>query len=451
MSSHSFPLHTCHFFNIFVHTDYVQSNKGGSVTVMNCQKDSKAVIESPVMEAGMTPGFRVALETKIDHRYFFEVDATLVEGKNAFLYLESDTGHRYLERISYKFQLCNRTYYSVEFQAVSRKTMAGILFFCSDVLNRMKITNFRIAPYIDLNNFADEDVSGWKCFGGQHGLPIGCTSCSPSDCPSAEDAFQGPQGEAGIQGPTGVQGPIGASGDAGAQGERGSQGNRGAQGDDGAQGSRGPLGNQGPQGSGGEVGPQGSPGADGFQGEVGSPGSQGLTGPRGDRGPQGDDGPQGDVGVPGTLGPQGDLGSQGDIGNQGVQGPEPITGTWTTGWNRLDGGVVASSVHQFQIVNDVVTLFFENIDFDAPAVASTILTTTPAPTTIIPNTNQTFTILVDINNGTIIRTVRMTLRTTGVLEISRDYEETTNYATSEQTSIVRRNQQGGMTFTYSLV
>lgn len=450
MSVNSFPLHTCHFFNIFVHTDYVQSNKGGNLTIMNCQKESKAILESPVMEAGMTPGFRVCLETKVDYRYFFEVDATLVEGKDAFIYLESDTGVRYLSRTSYRFKLCERAYYSIEFQAVSRKTYAGILFFCSDVLNRLKITNFRLAPYIDMNNFADEDVSGWKCFGGQHGLPQGCTACFASDCPDVGDAFRGPQGAVGVQGADGLQGPLGSTGEVGSQGAVGPQGGIGPQGEVGAQGDVGVDGNQGPQGNLGNVGPQGAPGPIGVAGEVGPPGSQGMTGDRGLRGYQGNQGNQGVVGSLGGLGPQGDLGNQGDIGNQGEPGPEPTTGSWTTGWNRLDGGVAASSTFQYQIVNDVVSLFFQNIDFDAGAVASTIVTSVNAPAAIRPSTDQIFTLLIDINNGTTIRLVRMTLKTTGELEISRDYNAATTFAITEQVSIVRRNQQGGMTFTYML-
>ncbi|MEX0596467.1 MAG: collagen-like protein, partial [Candidatus Paceibacterota bacterium] len=274
-----YPLHTCHFFNLFVHQEYIESNKGADLKIFTCAKEQRALLESAAgtpPQPGCTPGFRVCLKTQTGYQYFLEVDAVLTDGKDAFVYIESGDGKvRIVDRNDYRFKLCDRQYYGITFQAVSDRTYIGLLFYCNDVKNVLRITNFRIAPYLDIDNFVDENVNQWKCIGGQLGFPSGCTDCSPNDCPPLSALFGGPPGPQGIPG---------------------------VQGADGVDGSTGPIGPEGPPGPVGPVGPLGPQGLSGPPGITGPQGFQGIPGIPGPRGLQGPTGAQGDAGIPGIMG-----------------------------------------------------------------------------------------------------------------------------------------------------
>ena len=151
-----YPIHTCHFFNIFLHQEYILSNKNANLTLVKCADNAKAILTNPIGNSNCTPGFRVCLQTKPNHRYFLEVDAVLTDGKDAFVYIENNDGTRIVERI-YRFPSCERNYYGITFEAISNKTFVGILFFCGDIKNVLQINQFRIAPYIDIDNFINED------------------------------------------------------------------------------------------------------------------------------------------------------------------------------------------------------------------------------------------------------------------------------------------------------
>lgn len=442
----SYPLHSCHFFNIFLHTDYIVSNKGADLVLYKCSENAKAILQHDVMEPGCTPGFRACMETIVGYKYFLEIDAVLTEGKDAFVYVETPAGVKVVDR-SKRFPICERTYYGITFEALTNKTWIGILFFCSDSANKLKISQFRIAPYLDINNFVDENIGQWQCLSGQLGFPSGCTACQPSDCPAVEEMFAGPQGPSGPQGPTGDHGIIGATG---AQGPTGPQGDGGPQGDNGppgAQGVQGVMGEQGPPGPQGPFGPVGPPGPDGPVGPVGVTGAQGPIGSVGAMGTQGPPGLMGSVGPPGPIGPQGSVGGVGPMGFQGATGPAPITGTWTTGWNRTSGGGAFTTDIQYQLVNRVASMFIPNVSFDGAGAPSTISTSTAMPSEITPDTDQAFVIPIDTSAMAPAPT-RLTVKTDGSVEISKNVSPSTPFLAGESASFTGGSSTTGITITF---
>jgi len=390
----TYPLHVRHFFNIFIHTEYISSNKGADLTVYNCPQESKATLSSSAGIPGCTPGFRVALETIVGYKYFLETDAVITSGKDAFLYIENCDGIKLIERINHHFEPCRRIYYGITFEAISNKTFVGILFFCSDVANTLKINQFRVSPFLDINNFVDANVEQWKCIGGQLGQPSGCTACTPDDCPPMSELYAGAQGPAGPQGNVGSPGEFGATGAQGAPGPQGSQGSIGSTGSQGVQGPagvQGPLGSIGPPGSAGPQGPQGASGLQGPLGPTGVTGPDGLVGSTGLIGPTGNQGNQGDQGVIGLVG---SIGPVGPLGPTGPTGPEPTSGMWTTTWNN--SGDMTEII--YQVINDVVTFFIPNISFFIIGT-DTILSTTMMPSEITPLSDQVYLTIINPSSG----------------------------------------------------
>lgn len=451
--SKSYPIDTCNYFNIFVHTDYIQPNKGGNLTILQCSQDLKAILTSDPSSSNCTPGFRVPLVTRPGDQYFLEADAILTEGKDAFIYLEDCSGTKIVDRTC-RFSLCQREYFGLTWSAISEKTFIGILFFCSDTANKLQITNFRCAPYLDPDNFLNlTNLNKLKCVSGQLGFPSGCTACSPADCPPASTMFAGPQGAQGPAGSTGVAGPQGATGVQGVPGVQGAQGAPGNQGAQGIQGGDGPQGFQGVQGSQGGIGAQGPRGATGVQGSmglIGLQGSEGLLGNQGAQGNQGFQGAQGNQGFQGNQGNQGDMGFQGEIG---PTGPEPINGTWVTGWNRnlLSGGDPTSL--EYQLIDQVVSLVLPGIDFDTAGnsgeLASIINTTSAMPSEITPANDVSFILIRNIfAGGTDLS--KMTITSGGVLQISRDLDSATIFGLTERVRIPNLASNHNLTFTYTL-
>lgn len=409
-----FPIHTCHFFNIFIHTDYIESNKGADLTIFNCPRESKATLSNPVGPPGCTPGFRVALNTIEGYRYFLEADAVLTTGKDAFLYIENCDGTKLISRTDNRFEPCRRRYYGVEFTALSDKTFVGILFFCSDVANVLRINQFRVSPYLDINNFVDANLEQWKCIGGQLGQPSGCTACTPDDCPPISELFAGPQGPPGSQGDVGAPGSFGNTG---AQGAPGAQGAQGTVGEDGLQGSQGPQGSQGsqgPQGPPGSAGPIGLQGATGAQGGLGRQGITGPTGFQGSQGAQGLVGSQGSQGAQGVMGLQGSQGTTGSTGSTGATGPGIISGTWVTAWNTAFTSGGGTTTIEYQIISNVITIFIPGVDFISAGALDQIRTTTAMPAEIVPDTDQVFLTIAAVPASVANRT---TVLSSGVVEL----------------------------------
>ena len=428
-----YPLHTCHFFNIFVHQEYIEPNKGADLKIFNCAKDQKAILESPAIipgQPGCTPGFRVCLKTQTGYQYFLEVDAVVTEGKDAFVYVESGDGKvRIVDRNDYKFKPCCRQYYGITFQAVSERTYIGLLFFCNDTKNVMKITNFRIAPYLDIDNFVDENVNQWKCITGQLGFPSGCTDCDPSDCPPLSALFGGPPGPQGIPGAQGSDGIDGPTGPPGSEGPQGTQGPEGSPGPEGPSGPTGPPGVQGFQGLPGIFGPRGLQGPTGAQGPVGTIGIQGPPGAQGSQGPPGSLGPPG---VDGPTGPQGETGALGIQGATGPTGPtgSGISGTWTPLWTRTT--TPNPLVIEYQIVGQVVTIGIPGVLFTGDPVSASVVMTfggQPMPPAIIPLASQVALIVRSNNLGPGIS--RVDILNTGVIQISRDLNQATPHNQNE--------------------
>ena len=445
----SYPLHTCHFFNIFVHSDYIEPNKGANLKLYTCSQEQRALLESPAGEPGCTPGFRVCLQTLVGYKYFLEVDARLIDGKDAFIYVESGDGTvRLVDRNENRFKPCEREYYSITFEAVSIRTIIGILFFCSDVKNTLRITNFRVAPFLDIDNFVDENVNQWKCVGGQLGFPSGCTACSPDDCPSISALFggpPGPQGPQGVQGADGMNGPTGPTGAQGDVGPQGPTGEVGPAGPTGNAGVDGPPGLQGPPGSAGPIGPQGSTGP---QGPIGV---MGIQGPQGSQGATGSIGPQGDSGIDGPTGPTGPEGNQGEAGPTGPQGPTGmgVIGTWTPMWNRVTAP--SPLTLEYQVVANVVTITLPGVVFQGDPGGDSIITTIgpPMPIEIRPNVNQTL-IVIRSNSPGGQGLSRVNITSTGVMEISSDLENNTPFLMNQICNIPNSSADGVYPFTYSL-
>tara|TARA_R100001163_G_C5057236_1_gene193745 strand:+ start:637 stop:1989 length:1353 start_codon:yes stop_codon:yes gene_type:complete len=447
----SYPLHTCHFFNIFIHQEYIEPNKGANLKLFNCSKDEYALLESPVTQTGMTPGFRVCLQTIAGYYYFLEIDARLIEGKDAFVYVESGDGSmRLVDRNENRFTLCEREYYGITFQAVSSRTIVGLLFFCSDIKNCLRIGTFRVAPFIDTDNFIDENVGQWKCIGGQNGFPSGCTGCTPDNCPPLSSLFGGPPGPTGPQGSTGAIGTAGGTGPQGPVGETGPIGPDGPIGPEGAQGLQGVQGSIGVQGLPGGPGPEGAQGATGPQGLIGAPG---LQGPQGFQGAQGAIGFQGETGDDGPLGPTGPQGSQGATGVDGPIGPpgnDPTTNSFVVTWNRVTDPV--SPQLDYQVFNDVVTLTIPGIRFDGdPGGSSIITSTSPIPTEIIPANEQVL-ILIRDTNLSATNVCRVNITSTGAIQISKDLEDSTPFLINETVWIPRNppSTSDRQPLTYSL-
>lgn len=456
----SYPLHTCHFFNIYIHTDYIQPNKGADLSIVSCAKEQRAILCSNVMEPGMTPGFRVCLETQAGYKYFLEVDARLLEGKDAFIYVESGDGQtRLIDRNQVRFMPCEREYYGITFEAVSNKTIIGILFFCSDTRNVLRITNFRVAPYLDVDNFVDENILQWKCIGGQVGFPNGCTSCSPEDCPPLSALFGGPPGPAGPQGPTGDDGMDGPTGPPGPTGPQGMTGPVGPLGMTGFQGDPGPMGPMGVQGNPGPLGPVGPQGMTGPRGPMGPIGVQGPTGPEGPVGMTGPDG------VP-ALGPTGDPGMEGPEGMQGATGPVGPTGlilevrTWSTAWNRNISNILDVLVAppdpamdiNYQINNNTVTLSIPTTIFTS-GPADVLTTTIAMPAEITPLNDQYSIISRNIGPGvTNDRDIsQISFLSSGQIEISFDLDDGSPFQPLESVLIPSSNVTVGfIPFTYTL-
>ena len=399
-----FPIHTCNFFNLYIHQNYIETHRDASLTIFACSKDAKAILATPV-QASRTPGFRVCLETQVGHAYFMEVEATLIDGKDAFIYIEDCDGTRLISRES-RFCKCETMYYCIEFTAISSRTFVGILFLCNDVANKLQIRQFRLAPFLNVNNLVNENLTHWKCVTGQFGQPTDCNPepCTDCDCqePDTSQAVElfagdrGPSGPIGPQGPTGLQGPsiIGTTGPTGLTGLTGAQG---------VQGFQGPQGLQGAQGITGSPGGAGAPGPQGPVGEDGAPGEQGL---------------QGGVGNSGLLGPQ---------GAQGAPGSGPSTGTYTALWNRPSGGSQTTTIsHPYQVINDMVLLFFPATTFTAPFNPSVleISAATPIPSDIAPSVTQTLYML--ITEAGVTKIVRVTVNNAGI-SISSDLEEGTTF------------------------
>jgi hypothetical protein len=448
-----YPLHTCHFFNIFVHQEYIEPNKGADLKIFTCAKEQRALLESiPVIpgQPGCTPGFRVCLKTQTGYQYFLEVDAVLTDGKDAFVYVESGDGKvRIVDRNDHRFKLCDRQYYGITFQAVSDRTYIGLLFFCNDVKNVLRITNFRIAPYLDIDNFVDENVNQWKCISGQLGFPSGCTDCDPNDCPPLSALFggpPGPQGPPGAQGTDGMNGPTGPPGPEGPQGLQGGVGNLGPQG---LSGPPGPTGPQGFQGLPGIVGPRGTQGAIGAQGPAGE---VGIQGPIGAQGSQGAVGPQGATGSDGPIGPTGPIGLQGFQGPTGAQGAPGagVLGTWTPLWTRVT--TPNPLVIGYQIVGNVVTIGIPGVLFTGdPGGASVVMTFggQAMPTEITPLVSQVAVIVRNNNLGAGIS--RVDILNTGVIQISRDLNQAIPHNINENLFIPTTATDAVYPITYLLI
>ncbi|XP_068219058.1 uncharacterized protein [Palaemon carinicauda] len=139
-------------------------------------------------------------------------------------------------------------------------------------------------------------------------------------CPTGEQGFVGPAGEAGKPGSNGTLGPEGLPG---------------LPGDQGAKGVPGPIGNQGPKGIKGQKGPTGPPGIDGKDGPPGNPGLDGLHGRNGLDGKSKRKGTSGRPGTPGRVGIDGRDGTPGAPGETGLQGPKGYRGV--RGPNGRDG------------------------------------------------------------------------------------------------------------------
>lgn len=143
----------------------------------------------------------------------------------------------------------------------------------------------------------------------------------------AQKGTTGPTGPAGGAGPTGAQGLQGSAGAAGPQGIQGvtgptgPQGIQGIQGTQGTQGVTGPTGPQGIEGAASTVaGPTGATGPTGLQGSQGAAST--VAGPTGSTGPTGS---QGTAGTNGTNGTNGATGSTGPTGPTGATGATPAS------------------------------------------------------------------------------------------------------------------------------
>jgi len=419
MTKQCYPIHKCHFFNIFLHSDYVENNKGADVNIFNCSKDMYIIIESSIIKPSVTPGFRVCLNTLPNYKYFLETDGVLLDGSNAFVYIESSTGIRIIDRCNHNFILGDYTYYGITFEAISTKTYVGILFFNSNAQNVLRLKQFRVAPYLDMANFAD-DIPLWKCINGQLGFPTGQppSCCNSVECPPIQQNFIGPQGSQGATGPIGPTGPTG------------------------------PFGNPGPTGL---LGPQGSPGVQGPQGFQGPQGAQGVNGLAGPVGAQGSRGIQGPIG---QLGLQGVRGFQGSIGITGAAGITPVNGTWNSPWNRiLNGGGSSNTAFLYQIVNQTITLFIPGISLasatNSSQPPSIIQTTVTMPLVIVPNNNQTTTIITFISG--IVGLSRLDITTSGSLTISKDLNPGTVLLATDTIAFPSSDgQTGNVTIVYSL-
>lgn len=362
--SKPFPIHTCNFFNIFIHSEYIETLKNAELTYFKCPSEAYAILSSPI-EPQTTPGFRVLLNTIPGYSYFMEVVATLIEGKDAFIYIEDQTGVKLIPREN-RFCMCNEMCYTISFEAISSKTYIGLMFFYTDVVNKLRITQFRCCPFLDVNNLVDENLTNWKCVTGQFGQPLGCQDCNCTipDTSDAVELFEGDQGVQGTQGVQGVQGVQGSS-------------------------IAGPQGVMGFQGISGGTGPNGFQGMVGSQGIQGPQGSSGLIGPPGFQGPQG---VQGNTGELGFQGPQGSTGSTGPRGFQGVAGETALSGTWVALFNRPSGGSQTTTVNiPYQKINNTVSLYFPTTTFTAPFVPSILQSSasTPLPSAISPISTQT--------------------------------------------------------------
>lgn len=374
----SFPIQTYKFFNIFLNNFYVQEHHRSNLQIIQCNVSPRLIMETPIQKA-KTPGFRVLLDTLVNQVYYLEVDATLLDGSEAFVYIEDFNGTKLIDRTN-KFTICNKTFYGLNFTAISNKTYVGILFFNSDTVNKIQVCQFRIAPYIYLANYSNAQAQKWKSLCGAYGIPscaineISC--CGKPEMCSAVDVFIGPTGSTGPIGPPGesdVIGPVGPTGPAG------------------------------PPGPPGPTGPTGPQGAQGMQGPMGC---QGPAGPRGIRGPVGAQG------VPGLPGPQ------------GSPGASPITGTWTPTWSKnLVGGTGEIT---YQLFENTVTLNTSNMLFEAIVGSPAVLqTTSPMPAAIAPSITQAFTIIVSVAVNT-NKVVRFQVTPTGLV-ISSDLGLSTPY------------------------
>lgn len=408
----SFAIHTCNFFNIFIHgNDYAIINKTATLAIYACHQDPKIILAAPI-QSGMTPGFIVPLQTQIGHAYLLEVNAIMIEGDESFIMIEDQSGTRIVPRTN-KFCCCGENlYYIIEFQAISTKTNVGILFNNNTVDNKLQIHQFRIAPYLDVNNLVNENLTHWKCITGQFGQPLGCTGCEPANTNQAIELFAGPtgpRGEIGLPGPQGIDGLS----------------------------ITGPTGNTGPQG------PQGISGDIGNDGPPGPQGPQGPTGPQGSIGPPGVQGPVGDTGPPGPIGlqgPQGERGIPGAPGDIGAPGTGAIIGVWTTTWNRNEGGSTAISNINYQLIGNFVGIFIPEITFDVPTTSITLQTTVDIPIIIRPASTTILTQIV--SDSGIGKLVRVKITPTTVI-FSSTLEDDIPYGLTSITLY-------GMTLTYYL-
>lgn len=395
----NFAIHTCNFFNIFIHgNDYAVINKTAEVAILACHQDPKIILAAP-QQSQMTPGFIVPIQTRIGHSYLMEVEALMIEGDQAFIMIEDQSGQRLISRDN-KFCCCgDSTFYIIEFTAISTQTNIGLLFSNNLVDNKIQIHQFRICPFLNVNNLINENLTHWKCITGNFGQPLGCTGCAPTDTNQAVELFQGPTGATGLQGSQGPQGVIG----------------------------RGITGPQGPQGF---QGPEGLPGAIGLVGPPGPQGPQGPTGPQGAIGPQGQQGPVGDngnTGPTGFQGPQGVRGVTGATGSRGPTGIGPVVGIWETNWNRETLGSVSFSQIDYQIITNIVSLYIPSISFDAPTASDLLETVTDIPLIIRPSSTTTTTVI--INDDGTNKLVRVTIDPVG-LHFSSDLTDSTPFSTT---------------------
>lgn len=388
----SFLIHDCKFFNLFIHTGAgIYINQSAQLDVVICAEDcttEQAILRSEPQDTFGSPGFYVNLTTIPGNQYYIEVEATLLEGEQAIVYVESmEPNMRLVSREDHMFTQGQKTFYGVEFRAVSTITRAGILFCDWTADNQMIINQFRIAPFYVAPNY--QSALSYKvldCFPEVIGI-------EGSDQLNGLPGIIGPTGPQGSQGPAGPQGPMATCPAIGPQGSQGPQGPRGSDG------TQGPQGAQGPAGQGGPQGPQGPRGA---TGPVGTVGPQGPQGPAGPQGPQGQPGP---------------VGINGEPGFQGEPGTSVTTGNWTTMWSRNGG---TPTIIAFQILGNVVTLSIPAISFTAPGTPTAFLATTMnMPSSIRPTLLSQDTVKVIQADGTNARLVRISV-VPGNLQVSAD-------------------------------
>jgi len=364
----TFLIHDCKFFNLFIHTGAgININQSAELDVIICAEDctsEQAILRSDPQNTFGSPGFYVNMTTIPGNQYYIEVEATLLEGEQAILYVESmEPNMRLVTREDHMFTKGQKTFYGVDFFAVSTITRAGILFCDFSAENQMIINQFRVAPFYVSPNY-------------QSALSYKVLDCFPEVL--------------GLTGSTDLPGIIGPTGPQGSQGPQGPRGTDGVQGP------------QGPQGPGGRGGPQGPQGPRGATGPVGTVGPQGAQGPAGPQGPQG---------IPGPVG------INGEPGIQGNPGTSVTTGNWLTMWSR-NGGIPA--IIAFQILGNVVSLSIPAVSFPAPGSTTAFLSTTVImPGTIRPTLLSQDTVKVIRADSNVGRLVRVSV-VPGIIQISAD-------------------------------